>query len=87
MEGGVVSSFMHDTLKPGDTVDLSPPFGCFTPRASTSKAVLLSGGIGVTPFLLPFSPSLSHWATRWRLLRTWTLRQPPTRTQIALLPS
>ena len=57
VEGGVVSSFMHDTLKPGDTVDLSPPFGCFTPRASTSKAVLLSGGIGVTPFL-SFAESL-----------------------------
>jgi len=57
VEGGVVSSFMHDTLKPGDTVDLSPPFGCFTPRASTSKAVLLSGGIGVTP-MLSFAESL-----------------------------
>jgi nitric oxide dioxygenase len=56
LDGGVVSSFMHDTLVAGDVVHLSPPFGPFTLAPSTSvfegdrkKAVLISAGIGRTP--------------------------------------
>ena len=56
IDGGVVSSFMHDTLVTGDVVRLSPPFGPFTLAPATSvfeadsnKAVLVSAGIGRTP--------------------------------------
>ena len=51
VEGGEVSSYLHDSLAVGDTIRISPPFGCFTPRDSPRKAILLSAGIGVTPLL------------------------------------
>jgi nitric oxide dioxygenase len=51
VEGGAVSTFLHDRLAVGSAVEITPPFGCFVPRESSSKVVLLSGGIGVTPML------------------------------------
>ena len=53
VEGGVVSRYLHEHIGVGDTVELSPPFGCFTSRHTTSenKAVLVSRGIGVTPMV------------------------------------
>ena len=48
---GGVSEFMHEQVGAGSTVELSPPFGTFTPRDSSRKAVLVSAGIGVTPML------------------------------------
>lgn len=47
--GGVVSTYLHEKAKVGDTVKLSPPFGVFTPREADESAVLISAGIGVTP--------------------------------------
>ena len=46
---GLVSGFMHDSLKVGDVVKLSPPFGAFTVAADESPMVLISAGIGMTP--------------------------------------
>ncbi len=41
---------MHNTLKVGDIVQLSPPFGYFVVRdVDTSPMVLISAGIGMTP--------------------------------------
>ncbi|AWN48703.1 hybrid-cluster NAD(P)-dependent oxidoreductase [Methylobacterium terrae] len=50
--GGPVSNWLHDTLKPGDTVRALGPMGdfsCFTHPAQ--KYLLLSGGSGVTPMM------------------------------------
>jgi len=47
--GGVVSTYLHENAKVGDTVKLSPPYGVFTPREADESAVLISAGIGVTP--------------------------------------
>ncbi|MFJ7440567.1 2Fe-2S iron-sulfur cluster-binding protein [Methylorubrum thiocyanatum] len=50
--GGPVSNWLHDTLKPGDTVRALGPMGafsCFTHPAKTY--LLLSGGSGVTPMM------------------------------------
>jgi nitric oxide dioxygenase len=47
LEHGVVSSYMHDTLVIGDTVQLAPPFGPFN-ADKTKTAVLISAGIGMT---------------------------------------
>eukprot|EP00005_Dracoamoeba_jomungandri_P003115 CAMPEP_0174260766 /NCGR_PEP_ID=MMETSP0439-20130205/10467_1 /TAXON_ID=0 /ORGANISM="Stereomyxa ramosa, Strain Chinc5" /LENGTH=413 /DNA_ID=CAMNT_0015345087 /DNA_START=13 /DNA_END=1251 /DNA_ORIENTATION=- len=54
---GLVSSFLHDDLKIGDTLPLSPPFGLFTCEGADKlwqqdeyiPAVFLSAGIGITP--------------------------------------
>ena len=50
--GGPVSNWLHDNLRPGDTVRALGPMGefsCFTHPAK--KYLLLSGGSGVTPMM------------------------------------
>jgi ferredoxin-NADP reductase len=50
--GGVVSNWLHDTLKPGDHIRAIGPLGSFTPPASSArKWLLLSGGSGITPVM------------------------------------
>lgn len=48
---GLVSRFLHDTLKPGDLLNASAPAGDFTLRPGTRPVVLISAGVGVTPML------------------------------------
>ncbi|RII81712.1 NO-inducible flavohemoprotein [Neopusillimonas maritima] len=49
---GRVSNWLHDTVKAGDTLRISPPFGDFTPDTKTTEPiVLLSAGVGVTPMI------------------------------------
>ncbi|WP_088105810.1 NO-inducible flavohemoprotein [Halalkalibacter urbisdiaboli] len=49
---GVVSSFLHHSVKEGDILELTSPAGNFTLEASSNKSiVLLSGGVGQTPFI------------------------------------
>ena len=48
---GRMSAHMHG-LKPGDTVELEPPRGIFTPPLTGSRPVILvAAGIGITPFI------------------------------------
>ncbi|WP_376961493.1 FAD-binding oxidoreductase [Azospirillum sp. A26] len=51
--GGPVSNWLHDTLKPGDTIRAVGPLGEFTPAESETprKFLFLSGGSGVTPLM------------------------------------
>lgn len=57
---GQVSSWMHDSLKVGDVIEVSAPFGDFAPNLSGSRpVVLLSAGVGITPML----SALNHAAT------------------------
>jgi len=52
VEGGVVSTYFHNDVKVGDELDMSPPFGIFTPRENDdAPIVLLSSGIGITPMV------------------------------------
>lgn len=54
IEGGVMSSYLHDNLKEGDVIEAMPPCGSFIINEDLSNdtpIVLLSGGIGVTPVL------------------------------------
>ncbi|WP_171046283.1 NO-inducible flavohemoprotein [Lentibacillus cibarius] len=46
---GVVSSYLHDEVKEGDTLEFSAPAGDFTIASEDEPIVLLSGGIGLTP--------------------------------------
>lgn len=48
--GGRVSNAIHDGLRPGDVVELSPPAGDFVlPAVLPEKLLLLSAGSGITP--------------------------------------
>lgn len=49
IDGGVVSTYLHDVLAVGGMVQLSPPFGPFTLVSNAMKPVLVSAGIGRTP--------------------------------------
>ena len=49
---GLVSSYFHDQLKPGSTVDVKAPAGqFFLDMRRISPVVLIAGGIGITPLL------------------------------------
>lgn len=51
---GVVSQYLNDHVKPGDTLELYPPMGSFTIDAEGSggaPVVLYAGGSGITPIL------------------------------------
>lgn len=50
--GGVVSNWLHDNLKPGDSLKASGPAGSFTPVGHpANKLLYLSAGSGVTPLM------------------------------------
>lgn len=48
---GAVSSYLHDRLHVGDTIDVSAPRGEFTLASGDTPVVFLSAGIGATPVL------------------------------------
>lgn len=51
-EEGIVSSFLHDHVKPGDTLWISEPMGKFVlPKNSRKPVVLISAGVGITPMI------------------------------------
>lgn len=46
------SALLHDTVNPGDTLEIAGPSGDFTLDADSPRAVLLlSGGVGLTPMI------------------------------------
>lgn len=48
--GGLMSTWLHDRVRPGHVLRLGPPAGDFVlPPRSRSKRLLLSGGSGITP--------------------------------------
>ena len=50
--GGAVSNWLHDNLKPGDSLKASGPAGSFTPVGHpATKLLYLSAGSGVTPLM------------------------------------
>jgi len=50
--GGAVSNWLHDNLKPGDSLQASGPAGSFTPVGHPARKLLyLSAGSGVTPLM------------------------------------
>ena len=48
---GIVSSYLHDHLQPGDTVELSAPAGDFVVKPSDIPLLLASAGAGITTVL------------------------------------
>jgi 3-ketosteroid 9alpha-monooxygenase subunit B len=56
VEGGVVSQFLQDTIKPGDELIVAPPAGRFLLRPGENKAIFFAAGSGITPIL----PMIRH---------------------------
>ncbi|MFF4594324.1 MOSC domain-containing protein [Amycolatopsis sp. NPDC001319] len=48
---GAASTYVHDVLKAGDTLDAAAPRGDFVLEPGSGPVVLLSAGVGVTPVL------------------------------------
>lgn len=49
---GKVSNYLHDDVKVGDEIEVSAPAGDFTLKQdSDSPAILISGGVGITPMM------------------------------------
>jgi ferredoxin-NADP reductase/MOSC domain-containing protein YiiM len=61
---GVVSRYLHDHVRPGDTIDVAAPRGQFVLRSEAGErpVVLLSAGVGATPVLAMLA-QLAHDAT------------------------
>jgi ferredoxin-NADP reductase/predicted pyridoxine 5'-phosphate oxidase superfamily flavin-nucleotide-binding protein len=72
---GAVSGHLHDGLRVGDTIEARAPEGGFTLDARSQRpAVLLAGGVGITP-LLAMLRHLVHEGLRTRTFRPATLIQ------------
>ncbi|MET9830808.1 ferredoxin--NADP reductase [Streptomyces sp. NPDC006385] len=72
--GGLVSGWMHDRLRPGDTLQATRPSGSFCLRADAADRPLVAyaGGSGITPV---FSLVKSTLATTSRTVRLLTAHQ------------
>jgi vanillate O-demethylase ferredoxin subunit len=77
-QGG--SAYMH-ALKPGDVVTASPPTNNFRLEATAKPAILLAGGIGVTP-LLSMAAELTARGNPFRFYYAGR-----SRAQLAFLPA
>lgn len=58
--GGRVSNWICDHLGAGDTIDVMPPAGVFTPPTLHGDFLLLAGGSGITPVLSIAKAALRH---------------------------
>ncbi|MCE3607131.1 NO-inducible flavohemoprotein [Massilia sp. P8910] len=49
---GEVSNWIHDNVRVGSVLQVSPPFGDFAPESESDEpVVLLSAGVGITPMI------------------------------------
>lgn len=51
---GVISNYLHDRIREGDSLELGPPCGEFTlqlPEDNRKPIVFIAGGVGITPLL------------------------------------
>ncbi|MGK6310805.1 PDR/VanB family oxidoreductase [Variovorax sp. DT-64] len=60
------SAYVHDRLRVGDVVQVSAPRNHFALIESAGPALLIAGGIGITP-LLPMARALERNGSAWRL--------------------
>ncbi|RMR15279.1 Bifunctional nitric oxide dioxygenase/dihydropteridine reductase 2 [Pseudomonas syringae pv. primulae] len=90
-QGGRASTYLHDHVEEGSTLDVFPPSGDFTLNEHTKPLVLISGGVGITPTLAMAEQALEsgersvtfiHYARSRQahafsgLLRDWQQRYP-----------
>src|SRR5699024_1698451 len=48
---GKVSTYLHDLVNVGDTIEASAPAGTFTLDDDKRPVTLISGGVGITPMI------------------------------------
>ncbi|CCG24410.1 Yhb1 nitric oxide dioxygenase [Candida orthopsilosis Co 90-125] len=62
LEGGKISTFVHEQLKVGDVLSVAPPNGNFTYKEEPKEKnlVLIAGGIGITPLVSISQTALSQ---------------------------
>lgn len=60
--GGVGSTWLCDEVAVGDSLEVLPPTGVFTPRSLDESVVLVGGGSGITP-LMSITRSILHGGT------------------------
>lgn len=69
---GLVSRFLHETLRVGDILEARAPAGQFTIDASERRpAVLLAAGVGVTPMLAMLRHTVYEGHRTRRIRPTW----------------
>jgi ferredoxin-NADP reductase len=51
LDGGEVSEFLHDVVRPGDELDVRGPIGLFFVWEGDRPALLVGGGSGVVPLM------------------------------------
>jgi ferredoxin-NADP reductase len=61
---GVGSTFIHEHVRVGDTVDVAAPRGSFSLRAGERPVVLISAGVGATPVLAMLHALVTAGTTR-----------------------
>lgn len=66
--GGVVSNWLNDHVKVGDTLELSEPAGVFLMHDTSDDLVGFAGGSGITPVLSMIKTALATTDRRVRLL-------------------
>jgi nitric oxide dioxygenase len=57
---GLVSRYLHDSLREGDVLDVFPPAGAFVLQPGEKPVVLISGGVGITPTLAMLGAALEQ---------------------------
>lgn len=60
------STFMHDKLRAGQTIEISAPRNNFALAEDAPLSIFIAGGIGVTPFV-PMARQLNAIGRPWRL--------------------
>lgn len=58
LDGGKVSTYIHDQLKVGDVIKVAPPTGRLTYQDTDKDVIAFVGGIGITPLILIISRAL-----------------------------
>lgn len=60
VEGGLISTYLHEKLNIGDSIEAMVPAGLFTIKNKQNPIVLISGGIGITPLLSMLYEESAH---------------------------
>jgi nitric oxide dioxygenase len=50
-ENGLVSNYLHDVIDKGNKIKVNPPYGQLYLNETDKPAVLISGGVGITPMI------------------------------------
>src|SRR5262245_64992533 len=66
--GGVVSNLLNDTVREGDVIDVSKPYGTFVLGDSGEEVVAFAAGSGITPVFSLIKSALHATSRSVRLL-------------------